>query len=183
MTREEALAFLQKYLTHRNLIKHSLACEAIMGRLAQVFGEDRTEWAMAGLLHDIDYELTREEPEKHGLLGAQLLKEVGFSEAIVLAVRAHNEMTGYQPERRMEKALWAVDPTSGFIVACVLIHPQRSIRDVDVAFLLSRFREKSFARGAKREQILSCEALGLPLEEFLSIALGAMQEQAEVLEL
>lgn len=154
-----------------------------MEHLARFFGEDSTEWAMAGLLHDIDYELTKENPIQHGLLGAQILAEAGFSTSIVSAVRAHNEMTGYQPARRIERALWAVDPTSGFVVACVLVHPEKSIRRVDVPFLLSRFREKGFARGAKREQILSCGTIGLALEEFLGIALSAMQEQAEILEL
>lgn len=183
MNREEALAFLGRYLKAKNLIKHSLACETIMRHLAEHFGEDPEEWAMAGLLHDIDYELTREHPEEHGLRGAYLLEKAGLSEAVVAAVRAHNEMTGYKPVRNIEKALWATDPTSGFVVACVLIHPERNIRKVDVPFLLSRFREKSFARGANRDQIRSCEGIGLSLEQFLGIALFAMQERAEELEL
>lgn len=183
MKREEAFALLERYLKNRNLIKHSLACEAIMRRLAEYCDEDPREWAMAGLLHDIDYELTKENPVEHGLYGARILEEAGFSEAVVAAVRAHNEMTGYRPVRKIEKALWATDPTSGFIVACVLVHPEKSIRKVDVPFLLSRFKEKSFARGASRDQIRSCEAIGFSLEQFLGIALLAMQERANDLEL
>lgn len=179
MTRDEALSFLGQYLRNSNLLKHSLACEAIMKRLAERLGEDPQEWAMAGLLHDIDYELTRENPKEHGLLGARLLEEAGFPESVVAAVRAHNELTGYQPTKAIEKALWATDPTSGFIVACVLVHPEKRLRKVNVPFLLSRFKEKGFARGANREQIRSCEALGFSLEEFLGIALSAMQEEAE----
>lgn len=181
MTRDRALALLEEHLKNRNLVKHSLACEVIMRRLAEELGEDPEEWAMAGLLHDIDYELTKENPKEHGLLGARLLEEAGFPERVIAAVRAHNEMTGYQPVERIEKALWVVDPTSGFIVACVLVHPERSIRKVDVPFLLARFREKSFARGANRKQIQSCEAIGLSLEAFLGIALSAMQEEAGAL--
>ncbi len=183
MSRDEALALLERYLKNRNLVKHSLACEAIMRDLAKKLGEDPEEWAMAGLLHDIDYELTKENPKEHGLFGARILEEAGFPEVVVAAVRAHNEMTGYRPVERIEKALWAVDPTSGFIVACVLVHPERSIQSVDVPFLLSRFKEKSFARGANREQIRSCEAIGLSLEAFFGIALSAMQKEARVLEL
>lgn len=178
MGRDEAIALLEKYLKNKNLIKHSFACEAIMRRLAEHLDEDPVDWAMAGLLHDIDYELTKENPREHGLLGARLLEEVGLPEAVVAAVRAHNEMTGYRPVKRIEKALWVTDPTSGFIVACVLVHPERSICKVEVPFLLSRFKEKSFARGASREQIRSCEAIGLSLEQFLEIALLAMQERA-----
>lgn len=183
MRREEAFALLVKYLKNRNLIKHSLACEAIMRHLAECCNEDPEEWAMAGLLHDIDYELTRENPAEHGLYGARILEEAGFSEAVVAAVRAHNEMTGYKPVEKIEKALWATDPASGFIVACVLVHPEGSIHKVDVPFLLSRFKEKSFARGANRNQIRSCEAIGFSLEQFLGIALLAMQERASDLEL
>ncbi len=183
MDRERALALLGQYLTNRNLLKHSFACEVIMGSLARFLDEDKTLWSMAGLLHDIDYEMTKSDPQRHGIVGAEILAQAGFPNSLVSAVRAHNEMTGYQAVSRLEKALWAVDPTSGFIVACVLVHPAKSIREVDVPFLLSRFREKSFARGAKREQMRSCEDIGLTLEEFLRIALLAMQERSNLLEL
>jgi putative nucleotidyltransferase with HDIG domain len=183
MEREEALALLEQYVSNKNLVKHSLACEVIMEHLAQFLGEDKVLWSMAGLLHDIDYELTKGDPQRHGIVGAEILAQAGLPVSLVSAVRAHNEMTGYQAMNRLEKALWAVDPTSGFIVACVLVHPTKSIKEVDVPFLLSRFREKSFARGAKREQMRSCEDIGLTLEEFLRIALSAMQERSALLEL
>ncbi|MCX7667648.1 MAG: HDIG domain-containing protein, partial [Atribacterota bacterium] len=136
------------------------------------------EWALAGLLHDLDYEETKDCPEQHGLLGARYLEEAGFSLRIVNAVRAHNEMTGFKPRERMEIALFAVDPVSGFIVACALVHKERKLEKLDLPFLLSRFKEKSFARGASREQIKTCVQLDLSLENFLDISLQAMQRVA-----
>jgi hypothetical protein len=178
MDRTEALELLAKHLRNPNLFKHSLACEAIMRSLASRFGEDEEEWALAGLLHDIDYEETKDEPARHGLLGARYLEEAGLSSRVVSAVRSHNEMTGFRPEERLEVALFAVDPVSGFIVACALVHRERRLERVEIPFLLSRFKEKAFARGASREQIKTCVQLGISLEEFLEIALLAMKDIA-----
>jgi len=183
MTRDEALAFLGKHLKTPNLLKHSLACEAVMRALARFFGEDEEEWALAGLLHDLDYEETKDAPTLHGILSAQYLEEVGFSPCLVDAVRSHNELTGFAPNGKMAVALFAVDPTSGFIIACVLVHRDRSLQALQVPFLLSRFKEKGFARGASREQIKKCSLLRLSVEEFLTIALQAMQHIAPQLEL
>lgn len=179
MDRNEILAFLKGYLHTPNLIKHSLACEAIMRSLAVHFREDQEEWALAGLLHDLDYEETKDNPSQHGLLGAKYLEEAGFPPQVVSAVRSHNEMTGFQPQEKMEIALFAVDPVSGFIVACALVHKERRLEKLEVPFLLSRFKEKSFARGASREQMKICLKLGLSLEEFLCLSLSAMKEIAE----
>lgn len=179
MERNEALGFLKKYLNAPGLVKHSLACEAIMQDLALFFHEDEKEWALAGLLHDLDYEETKDHPEQHGLLGARYLEEAGFPPPVVNAVRSHNEMTGFKPRERMEIALFAVDPVSGFIVACALVHKERKLEKLDLHFLLSRFKEKSFARGASREQIKTCTQLELSLEDFLNISLQAMQRIAQ----
>ncbi|MEN3185409.1 MAG: HDIG domain-containing metalloprotein [Atribacterota bacterium] len=179
MERNEAWEFLRRHLRAPNLVKHSLACEAIMRALALFFGENEKEWGLAGLLHDIDYEETKDHPEQHGLLGAQYLEEAGFPFCIVSAVRSHNEMTGFKPQLKMEIALFAVDPASGFIVACALVHRERKLGKLDLPFLLSRFKEKSFARGASRDQIKACTQLELPLEDFLSISLQAMQKIAQ----
>jgi len=93
-----------------------------MEELATRFGENAEEWGMVGLLHDIDYELTKDHPDRHGMEGAKLLVGEGFSESFLSALRSHNNATGHKPANRMEKALYAVDPVSGFIVACALVH-------------------------------------------------------------
>ena len=136
---------------------------------------------MAGLIHDVDYEKTVDNPSQHGLLGAQMLAGIGLDDEIVNAVRAHNDALGYDRITRMDKALYAADPVTGLIVAAALVKPSKKLADVDTEFVLKYYKEKSFARGASREQINSCEELGLTLEEFISLAIEAMQNIADEL--
>lgn len=176
MTREDALNLLRDHLENKNLFKHCLAVEAVMRDLAGHFGEDRHTWGLAGLLHDIDYEQTKDDPDRHSLEGAQLLEEKGLPEEVVYAVKVHNERHGFPRKSLMDKALYATDPVTGLIVAGALIKKEKSLSAIDVPFLLNRFGEKSFARGANRETIKSCADMGLSLEEFLDISLKAMQK-------
>ncbi len=175
MTREEALELLRKHVKKQNLLKHMIAVGGIMRRLAQHFGEDEHRWELAGLLHDLDYEYTNENPEEHPEMGVQMLRKEGFNDEEVLhAILAHNNKVPL--ETLMDKALYVSDPTSGFIVACALIRPEKSLDAIDVPFMLRRFKEKSFARGASREQMKMCkELLGLELEEFLQLSLEGMK--------
>ncbi|QAV32505.1 hypothetical protein SAMN04488510_1179 [Fervidobacterium changbaicum] len=175
MTREEALELLKTHVTNKNLINHCLACEAIMRRLARHFGEDEEVWGLAGLLHDLDYDYTKDKPEEHGFKSVEILGD-SVTEEIKNAILAHCEKK--TPETLMERALYAVDPTSGFIVAAALIRPEKKLNVVDVPFLLNRFKEKGFAKGANREQMKSCENIGLTLEEFYALSLEAMKEIA-----
>lgn len=181
MIREDALKLLHQYLKTPNLIKHSLAVEAIMRALARHFGEDEDKWGLAGLLHDIDYEETKDDPQRHSLVGGEILEREGLDPEIVYAVKAHNEAHGFPREDRLSRALYASDPLTGLIVAAALIRPEKKLAPLDVQFLLNRYHEKSFARGAKREQIASCRELGLSLEEFLALGLEAMKGIAEEL--
>jgi len=173
LNREEALILLRTHVSNKNLINHCLACEAIMRKLAKHFGEDEEVWGLAGLLHDLDYDYTKDKPEEHGLKSVEILNGKVCDE-IKNAILAHCEKK--TPETTMEKALYAVDPTSGFIVAAALIRPEKKLEVVDVPFLLNRFKEKGFAKGANREQMKSCENIGLSLEEFYTLALEAMKE-------
>ncbi|PKM82842.1 MAG: phosphohydrolase [Firmicutes bacterium HGW-Firmicutes-14] len=175
MERNEALAELKKYVKNKNLLKHMYACEAVMKILARHFGEDEEKWGMAGLLHDIDYDETKDDPVRHSKVGADMLKNLGLSEDIVYAVKVHNEVHGLPRVSLMDKALYATDPVTGLIVAGALIKPQKKLAAIDVPFLVNRFHEKSFARGANREQIACCSELGFTLEEFLALSLEAMQ--------
>ncbi|HOJ92161.1 MAG TPA: HDIG domain-containing protein [Dictyoglomaceae bacterium] len=183
MNREEALNKVNSHVKNKNLIKHMLATEAIMRALAKKFNEDEEKWGITGLLHDVDYELTEKEPEKHGLIAEELLKDSDLPKDIIDAIKGHNELNGSQRETLLAKALYVVDPLTGLIVAGALVHPEKKLAPLDVNFILKRFKEKSFARGANREQIKKCEEIGLSLEEFIDIGLQVMKSIAEDLEL
>lgn len=183
MNREEAYQLIKGKVKNKNLIKHMLAVEAIMKALAKKLGRDEEKWGLTGLLHDIDYEMTVKDPHKHSIVGANMLKEIGLDDKIVNAVRAHNDMHKIKRITPLEKALYCVDPLTGLIVAAALIHPDKKLTSIDHNFVLNRFKEKAFARGAKREQIKKCSELGFELEEFIKIGLLAMQNISEELDL
>jgi len=175
MQRSEALRLVKEKVKNRNLIKHMLAVEAVMRALACRLGEDEELWGLAGLLHDIDYDQTKDDPERHSLIGAGILEELGVDPRIVYAVKVHNEVHDLPRESLLDKALYAVDPLTGLIVAAALIRPEKKLGVVDADFVLHRFKEKGFARGASRDQMRTCEELGLSLEEFVAIGLEAMK--------
>ncbi len=178
MEREEALSLVKKEVKTKNLIKHMLAVEAVMRRLARELGQDEDLWALAGLLHDLDYDKTVDQPAQHGLLGARMLEEEGLSAELIQAVKAHNEMLGVERQTLLDKALFAADPVTGLLVAAALIHPQKKLAAIDLDFVLNRFKEKSFARGADRGQIESCREIDFTLEQFIALSLEAMQSIA-----
>ena len=178
MTRNEALQLMEKHLTNVNLRKHCLAVEVVMRGLAAHFGEDQELWGLTGLLHDIDYEETKDDPTRHSLVGAEMLERLGLSVEVTTAVKLHNDIHGFPRITLLDKALYATDPVTGLIVAGGLIRPEKKLAVVDVQFLIKRFNEKSFARGARREAILACGELDLSLEEFLGISLESMQSIA-----
>jgi len=179
MTREEALSSIEANVENRNLIKHMLATEAIMRALARHFGEDEDEWGLAGLLHDIDVELTGGDMSQHSKLGADLVREMGGSEPMVHAILCHNDAHDIPCETLMDKALFCADPITGLITAAALVRPDKKLTGVEPKSIRKRFKEKSFAAGAKRENIAACSALGLELEQFIEISLKAMQGIAE----
>ncbi len=181
MNRDEALKLVQEKIQNQNLVKHCLAAEACMRELAEHFGENPASggasWGLTGLLHDIDYEEKKSDPQKHSLLGAEMLEKLGLDKEICEAVKTHNEAHGIAPESKMAKAIFCVDPLTGLIVASTLVLPSRKIADLTVENVLNRFKEKGFARGATREIIAQCEELlGLKLEEFVKIGLEAMKK-------
>ncbi|MDI6704560.1 MAG: HDIG domain-containing protein [bacterium] len=179
MNREEALELMKAKVKNKNLQKHMLATEAVMQELARHFGEDEDTWGLTGLLHDIDYDETLDDPSNHGLIGAKILEGRGVEPEIIQAIKAH---PGHVERlSRMDKALYAVDPLTGLIVACALIHPDKRLKSIDTEFVLNRFKEKRFASGADREIIKECENFGLSLQEFIEISLRAMKEISEIL--
>jgi len=184
MERERASKLLRENLKNQNLIKHSLAVEMAMRELARYLGEDEEKWALCGLLHDIDYEKTKADPNLHSKMGAEMLRELGLDEELCDAVLTHNEAHGKEPETKMAKALFCLDPLTGLIVAATLVLPSKKIGDLKVENILNRFGEKAFAKGAKREIIKKSEEyLGISLEEFVKIVLEAMQKISNELRL
>ncbi len=179
MKRDQALELVQSKVTNDRLIKHMLAVEAVMRALADKLGEDADKWAFVGLVHDLDYDETVKEPERHGRVGAGYLKELGIGEDVTRAVESHAGHVAR--ESRMDQALYATDPLTGLIVAAALMHPGKSLREVTTEFVLKRFKEKRFAAGADRDQIRSCEEFGMSLEDFVSTGLKAMQDISDEL--
>jgi putative nucleotidyltransferase with HDIG domain len=177
-TRKEAWTLLQSEVKNERLIKHALAVEAAMAAYAAHFGEDRTLYRLAGLLHDLDYERTPDAAE-HGRRAAALLTEQGYPAAVLAAVREHNSHLGLSPSSRLSWALRAVDELCGFIVAVALVRPDKALRSVEVESIAKRMKEKAFARQVNREEIVAgASSLGVPLEEHLQRVLRAMQEIA-----
>ncbi|MFC2044374.1 HD domain-containing protein [Chloroflexota bacterium] len=174
MTREEALDLLEDSVENENLVRHMLATEAIMRALARYLGEGEEEWGLTGLLHDIDAELTEGDMENHSKLGADLVREMGGSEAMAHAILSHNEAHGIPQESKLDRALSCADPLTGLIVAAVLVRPEKKLVGVGVKSVEKRFKEKSFAAGVSREQIARCRELGLELNEFVELGLNAM---------
>ncbi len=173
MNRDEALALLKEHLKNKNLIKHSLSVEACMRALAARLGHDPEPWGQAGILHDLDYEVTEKSPELHTTETVKILRQKGIAEPVIHAVAAH---AGKAPcESPMDWAIYAVDPLTGLIIAATLMHPSKKIKSIDLEFVKRRYKEKSFAKGARREEIEQSRNLGLELDEFLSIAITAMQ--------
>lgn len=179
MTREEAWKLVQDKVKSKNIQKHMLATEAIMRALARRFGESQDLWGLAGLLHDLDYDQTLNEPDRHGLLTTEWLRTQGVAEEILRAVLAHAGKV--ECNSLMEKGIYAADPLTGLIIAAALIRQEKKLEAIDTEFVMNRFKEKGFARGARREDILTCEQMGLTLEEFVGIGLGAMQGIAQEL--
>jgi len=183
--REEALKFLNANVPNKNIIKHMMATEAMMGALARKLKIDNgelkineEEWKMAGLLHDGDYR--SEVPvAKQGIQVTETLREKGFEvpEETAHAMAAHNwHNTGIEPQSKMDWALFCGDSLTGLIVATCLVLPSKKLADVTVEMVLRRFGEKKFAAGTRRAEIALCEEkLGVSLPEFVEITLKAMQ--------
>ena len=174
MTRDEALKLVEEKVANKNLRKHMLATESVMKTLARHFKEEEEIWGLAGLLHDLDYDQTANDFPKHGLISAEILEKKNIPEEVIYAIKSH---PGHFPRKsRLDKALYAVDPITGLIVAAALMHPTKKLKNVDVDFIERRFKEKRFAAGADRDQIKSCEEMGLSLNGFIGLSLKAMQE-------
>jgi len=176
MSREEALDLLRAYVHQENLIKHSLATEAIMRVVAERFGEDPDKWGIAGLLHDLDYEETFETAEQHGKKTAEILEEKGFPRDMIDAILAHNaEALGIERTTRFDFAITCSECITGLITATALVYPDKKLKSVKTKSITKRMKEKGFARSVNRDLIRLCEKIDIPLPEFAAVSLDAMR--------
>ncbi len=172
LNRDDAYQLVVEKIGVNNLLKHILAVEAGMRRLAEYFNEDIESWGLTGLLHDLDYNETKDDAPHHTFITAEWLKQYQLPDDMIYAIHAH---PGHKPcKSKLDWALYSVDPTTGFIVACVLMHPDKKLTSIDEEFMLRRFKEKRFAAGATRENMAACSNLGLELNQFLMLVRDGM---------
>ncbi len=176
MKHEQALELLRKYVTGENMIKHCLASEAVMNSLAGKLNADTAKWALAGLLHDIDVEITKGNPALHSLEAVKILSENGIDPEIIEAIKMHNEKAHNEKRSTVfHHALAAGETITGLITATALVYPDKKLASVKPKSILKRMKEKSFAQSVDRNIIMECELAGIPLPEFAELALNAMQ--------
>jgi putative nucleotidyltransferase with HDIG domain len=176
ITRERALELLRQHLTQTNLINHSLASEAVLGRLARHLGADETLWRLTGLLHDLDVELTKEDMRRHTHDTARILREEGVVEDIIEAICLHNEQAHERRRNQpLHHALAAGETITGLITATALVYPDKKLASVKPKSITKRMKEQAFARSVNRDIIRECELIGIPLPELAALSLEAMQ--------
>lgn len=172
--RDEAIALVREYTPNDRLVKHMLAVEACMRHYARHFGEDEEFWGIAGLLHDFDYEKF---PDEHPVKGSAILRERGYSDDLIQTILSHyTERTGVERATRAQKCLFACDELTGFIVACALVKPGKSLAEVDADSVKRKMKDKAFARAVNREDFSKgAESLGLTLDLHIQHCIEAMQ--------
>ncbi len=175
-SRSEALIFLDSHIQSENMRKHCLAAESVMRAIAMHLGKDEDEWGLAGLLHDIDIEITNADPYTHGPYAEKMLEGKLSAEAID-AIVMHNEVaTGKERFTEFQHALAAGETITGLITATTLVYPDKKLASVKAKSITKRMKQKAFAASVKRENIMECEKIGIPINEFAQLALTAMQK-------
>ncbi len=185
-TRADALALMQDWTPSQSLRKHMLSVECAMRAYAEKTGADVEAYGIAGLIHDFDYERypndAHSADQEHPAEGVRHLRSLGWPEEILDAVMGHAHYTNVLRESAMSKTLFAVDELTGLITACALVKPSKAVADVDVAGVKKKMKDKAFARGVNRDDVIQgAEALGVPLDEHIGVVLAAMQANAEAL--
>ena len=179
-TRDRALALMHEYTPSEALRKHMYAVEAAMRAMALREGADQDEWGLVGLLHDFDYErfpnTTHSATEEHPAEGVRILASQGFPEPLQRAILGHATYSGVPRDTPVARALFAVDELCGFLVACALVRPTKSLMDLEVSSVKKKFKDKGFARGVSREDVLQgAQELGVPLDEHIAFVLQALR--------
>jgi len=177
-SRDEALALLYEHTSGESLRRHALAVEAAVRKYARHLAADEESWALAGLLHDMDYERFPS-PEDHPFRGAEILRQRGYPEEIVHAVLAHAPHTGVARESPLDRALFACDELCGFVMAVAMVRPSKRLADVEVSSVTKKLKDKAFARNVNRDEIrLGAAELQVEMEEHVARVLGALKGAA-----
>ena len=180
-TRDDAWRLLTEYTKSESLLKHAMAVEAAVRGYARKLGEDEESWGLVALLHDFDYERWPSLDE-HPFRGSEILRERGYPEWVIRAILSHADYSGVARESLLEKALFACDEMAGFVTAASLVRPSKSVLDLEPKSVMKRMKDKAFARGVKREDLVAgAELLGLPLEEHIGNVIAFMRGEAEAL--
>jgi putative nucleotidyltransferase with HDIG domain len=184
--REETLALVHEYTASDSLRKHMLSVEAAMRAYAMKFGEDPERWGLTGLVHDVDYErypnAAHSPTEEHPSEGVRILRARGWPEDILEAILGHGNYTGVPRVSRLAKTLYAVDELTGLVTATALVRPSRSVHEVDARSVRKKMKDKAFARGVNREEVVAGAAdLGVDLDEHIDFVIGAMRGSADAL--
>jgi putative nucleotidyltransferase with HDIG domain len=180
VTRDEALALMHEYTASESLRKHMLSVEAAMRAYAVRFGEDPERWGLAGLIHDFDYErfpnAAHSPTDQHPAEGVRILRERGWPEDILEAILGHADYTGVPRRTQMAKTLFAVDELTGLITATALVKPSRSVVDVDARSVRKKMKDKAFARGVSREDVVDgASDLGIDLDTHIQFVIDALR--------
>jgi predicted hydrolase (HD superfamily) len=186
MNRDDALALMHEYTASDALRKHMYAVEIAMRAMAERAGEDPEAWGLVGLLHDFDYErypnAAHSPTAEHPAEGVRVLAGQGFPEPMQRAILGHANYCGVPRDTPMARALFAVDELAGFLVACALVRPSRSLQDLEVSSVKKKLKDKAFARGVNREDVIrGAEELGVPLEEHIGFMLEALRPHERML--
>ena len=179
ISREEAIQLLEDCIKSENMRKHCLASEAVLRAVARRLGRNEEEWGLAGLLHDIDVEITNADPFTHGPYAEKLLKGK-VSDEMLDAIVMHNEVaTGKERATEFQHALAAGETITGLITATTLVYPDKKLASVQAKSVTKRMKQKAFAASVKRENILECEQIGIPIHEFAELSVNAMREVSD----
>ncbi len=180
MNRIQAQELLEQNISNKNLINHNLAVGFIMKALAKKFYENEGDWELAGMLHDLDWEKTKDDPSRHTYVAKEILEKTDLKPEIINAIFVHNFNHGIAPETLLEKTLYCVEELSGLITACALVKPDKKIESVTNESVLKKFKQRAFAAGVNRDIILLCkEYIEIDLPELIEVALNAMKSNAK----
>jgi len=186
MTRDQALALVHEYTQSEALRRHMYAVELSMRALAARYGENPDDWGLVGLLHDFDYErypnAQHSATDEHPAEGVRILAARGLPDEMQRAILGHATYTGVPRDTLMARALFAADELSGFLVACAMVRPNRSLADLEAPSVKKKLKDKAFARGVSRDDVhLGAEELGVPLDELIGVLIGALRPHEQLL--